>query len=148
MIDDQREQVLEPVEQGDYRTSLRNQIRRLEAFVAEHDLDRLVVDSAMLFRYVYSGDDETFITFLTGLKQVDATVLLISEMTDPTAYSDDHYLAHGVVFLHNFIDPESGDMTRGIQVVKLRETAIDTDIHRLRFTEAGVEVDPGRTVTV
>lgn len=37
-------------------------------------------------------------------------------------------------------------MTRGTQVVKLRMTAIDTDIYALRFTEAGV--DPGRTVTV
>jgi KaiC/GvpD/RAD55 family RecA-like ATPase len=66
--------------------------------------------------------------------------LLISEMTDPTAYSDEHYLAHGVIFFHNYL--ESGGMTRGIQVIKMRGTAIDCDIRHISFSDRGLTVDP------
>ena len=132
--------------EGDYRTSLENQIRRVRKFVDEAGVDRLVIDSTMLIRHYFSDDPDTFIQFLVGLKQVDATVILVSEMTDPTAYSDDHYLAHGLIFLHNFLDPSSGEMARGVQVIKMRGTTVDTDIHELVFTPEGLRVRPEVTI--
>jgi KaiC/GvpD/RAD55 family RecA-like ATPase len=65
-------------------------------------------------------------------------------MTDPTSYSDEHYLAHGVIFFHNFLD--SDGMTRGVQVIKMRGTNIDSDIREIEFSDAGVRVFPDRTV--
>ena len=65
-------------------------------------------------------------------------------MTDPSSYSDEHYLAHGVVFFHNFLD--SGGMTRGVQVIKMRGTNIDSDIGALSFTDRGLVVDPDTQV--
>jgi KaiC/GvpD/RAD55 family RecA-like ATPase len=65
-------------------------------------------------------------------------------MTDPSSYSDEHYLAHGVIFFHNFLD--SGGMTRGIQVIKMRGTAIDTDIRDLSFSDQGLRVRPEQQV--
>jgi KaiC/GvpD/RAD55 family RecA-like ATPase len=65
-------------------------------------------------------------------------------MTDPTSYADEHYLAHGVVFFHNFLD--GSGMTRGVQVVKMRGTAIDADIREIEFSDAGVCVFPDRTL--
>jgi KaiC/GvpD/RAD55 family RecA-like ATPase len=61
-------------------------------------------------------------------------------MTDPSAYSDEHFLAHGVVFFHNYL--EATGMTRGVQVVKMRGTDIDCDIRSLRFTDEGLVIDP------
>lgn len=148
VFDDESRNLLIPEQEGDYRTSARNQIRVIKHFVRENDLDRLVVDSAMLLKHFFSDDPDTFIQFLTGLKQADVTVVLISEMTDPTAYSEDHYLAHGVIFLHNFLDRAGGGMRRGLQVLKMRGTRIDTEIHGLEFTDDGLRVHPDRTIEV
>jgi KaiC/GvpD/RAD55 family RecA-like ATPase len=97
-----------------------------------------------LLQHFFADASEEITGFLSALKQTDATILLISEMTDPTSYSDEHYLAHGVIFFHNFLD--SGGMTRGIQVIKMRGTAIDNDIRRLSFSDQGLRVHPDEQV--
>lgn len=117
---------------------------RLASMIRQEDYDRVVVDSTMLLAHFADDGDGEVTHFATGLKQTDATVLLVSEMTDPTAYAEEHYLAHGVIFLHNFL--ESGGMTRGIQLVKMRGTNIDCDIRDVSFTGEGLQVDPGRKV--
>lgn len=117
---------------------------RLVAFIQSHDVDRAVIDSTMLLQHFFSDMAEEITGFLSALKQTDATVLLISEMTDPSSYSDEHYLAHGVIFFHNFLD--SGGMTRGIQVIKMRGTAIDTEIRDLAFSDRGLRVRPEQQV--
>jgi KaiC/GvpD/RAD55 family RecA-like ATPase len=129
---------------GDYRSDVQQMTDRLSGFVAKHDVDRLVIDSTMLLRYYYSNDDKTFIQFLTGLKNTGATTLLISEMTDPTAYADEHFLAHGVIFFHNYLEPDG--MRRGIQIIKMRGTDIDADIRKVEFTPEGFRVDAGTLV--
>jgi KaiC/GvpD/RAD55 family RecA-like ATPase len=116
---------------------------RLVGAIDENDVDRVVVDSTMLLDH-FVGDEDGVTGFLSGLKRTDATVLLVSEMTDPSSYDAEHYLAHGVVFFHNFLD--SSGMTRGIQVVKMRGTSIDADIRHIEFSERGLEVSPDRTV--
>jgi KaiC/GvpD/RAD55 family RecA-like ATPase len=117
---------------------------RLVAFMESNDIDRAVIDSTMLLQHFLSDMAKEITGFLSALKQTDATILLISEMTDPSSYSDEHYLAHGVIFFHNFLD--SGGMTRGIQVIKMRGTAIDTDIRDLSFSDQGLRVRPEQQV--
>lgn len=117
---------------------------RLVAFIKSNDIDRAVIDSTMLLQHFFADAAEEITGFLSALKQTDATILLISEMTDPTSYSDEHYLAHGVIFFHNFLD--SGGMTRGIQVIKMRGTAIDNDIRRLSFSDQGLRIHPNEQV--
>ncbi|CCQ35592.1 KaiC domain protein [Natronomonas moolapensis 8.8.11] len=117
-------------------------VNRLTGFIESNGIERVVVDSTMLLEHFLSDTENNTIQFLTSLKRTDATVVLISEMTDPTAYTDEHYLAHGVVFMHNFL--EDGGMQRGIQVLKMRGTRIDTDIHDLEFGDDGLRVGTGR----
>jgi KaiC/GvpD/RAD55 family RecA-like ATPase len=117
---------------------------RLRAFIQKNDIDRAVVDSTMLLQHFFSDMAEEITGFLSALKQTDATILLISEMTDPTSYSDEHYLAHGVIFFHNYM--ESGGMTRGVQIIKMRGTAIDCDIHAIDFSDRGLRVYPDEKV--
>jgi len=83
---------------------------RLIAFIEQNGVDRVVVDSTMLLQHFLTDVSQEITGFLSALKQTDATILLISEMTDPSSYSDEHYLAHGVIFFHNFLD--RGSMTR------------------------------------
>ncbi len=113
---------------------------RLVAYIRQNDIQRVVIDSTMLLQHFMQDVDAEITGFLSALKQTDATILLISEMTDPSSYSDEHYLAHGVVFFHNFLD--GGSMTRGVQVIKMRGTAIDCDIREISFGDRGLQVDP------
>ncbi len=117
-------------------------INRLTSFIDSNGIDRVVIDSTMLLEHFLSDAESNTIQFLTSLKRTDATIVLISEMTDPSAYADEHYLAHGVVFLHNFL--EDGGMQRGVQVLKMRGTAIDTDIHDVSFGSDGLSVGTKR----
>ena len=119
---------------------------RLVALIEQNGIDRAVIDSTMLLQHFFSEKDDEITGFLSALKNSDATILLISEMTDPTSYADEHYLAHGVVFFHNFLD--GSEMTRGVQVVKMRGTAIDCDIREIDFADAGMRVFPERTVEI
>jgi KaiC/GvpD/RAD55 family RecA-like ATPase len=96
-------------------------------------------------RFLLDDDEDTMIQLLSSLKRTDATTLLISEMTDPSAYSEEHYLAHGVVFMHNYLEDEG--MRRGVQVLKMRGTDVDTDIQDVEFTDGGLRVGPAATVT-
>ncbi|MFO7926379.1 MAG: RAD55 family ATPase [Halobacteriota archaeon] len=117
-------------------------INRLTGFIDSNGIDRVIVDSTMLLEYLLADAESTTIQFLTSLKRTDATVVLISEMTDPSAYADEHYLAHGVIFMHNFL--ENGGMQRGVQVLKMRGTRIETDIHDVSFGPDGVSVGAKR----
>jgi len=117
---------------------------RLVAYIRQNDIQRVVIDSTMLLQHFMNDVEDEITGFLSALKQTDATTLLISEMTDPSSYSDEHYLAHGVVFFHNFL--ENGSMTRGVQVIKMRGTAIDCDIREISFSDSGLQVHADRKV--
>jgi KaiC/GvpD/RAD55 family RecA-like ATPase len=117
---------------------------RLVAYLESNDVDRAVIDSTMLIQHFMSDSGDEITGFLSALKKTDATILLISEMTDPSSYADEHYLAHGVVFFHNYL--ESGGMTRGIQIIKMRGTPIDCDIRHIEFTDGGLHVHPDQTI--
>ncbi len=119
-------------------------INRLTGFIDANDVERVVLDSTMLLKHFLSDTDSNTIQFLTALKRTDATTLLISEMTDPSAYADEQYLSHGVIFLHNFL--EDSGMQRGIQVLKMRGAAIDTDIYEISFEADGITVGTKRGV--
>lgn len=131
---------------GEFPANVDNLANQLVAFVESRGVDRLVIDSTMLLEYYFSDDLNALVKFLTKLKRADATVVLISEMTDPTSYTDGHYLAHGVVFMHNYL--ESGGMTRGIQIIKMRGTEIDCDIRAVEFSDRGLRVNPNEKVQV
>lgn len=111
---------------------------RITAFLEQQDIDRAVIDSTMLLQHFFDNMSDEITGFLLALKQTDTTTVLISEMTDPSSYADEHYLAHGVIFFHNYL--ESGGMTRGIQVIKMRGTAIDCDIRAIDFSDQGLRV--------
>jgi len=116
--------------------------KRIVNFADSQRVDRVVIDSMMLIEHFFSETNEGVSRFLTRLKQADATVVLISEMTDPSAYTKEHYLGHGVIFMHNYLG--ASGMQRGVQIVKMRGTNIDCDIRPITFTDQGIEVDPNR----
>jgi KaiC/GvpD/RAD55 family RecA-like ATPase len=117
---------------------------RVPALIDELNVDRAVIDSTMLLQHFLDDPEEELTEFITALKDTEATVLLISEMTDPSSYSKEHYLAHGVIFFHNFL--ENTGMTRAIQIIKMRGTAIDCDMRKISFSNHGLAVHPDEEI--
>ncbi len=130
LTNERAERLLSQPSDGGGPSSVQALSDRLVAFVNSRDIERVVIDSTMLLESFFAEGDAEMTRVLTALKSCDATALLTSEMTDPSAYSDEHFLAHGIVRFHDY--PESTGMTRG--VVKMRGTDIDCDIRSLRFT--------------
>jgi len=116
-------------------------IRRIEKIVKKTGIKRLVIDSVSTIKYA-SGDvkeeKKEMTRFVRSLKELGCTTLLLSEMTDPDSYTIEHFLSHGVIFLHNFL--EMGEMIRALQVIKMRGTMHDCSLRRLGFSKDGLNV--------
>ncbi len=115
--------------------------KRINSIVKAKGIKRLVIDSVLTLKYG-GGDREEqnkeIARFFRSLKDLKITVLILSEMTDLTNYSPEHYMAHGVIFLHNFLNGHT--MTRALQVIKMRGTMHDCDMHKMEITPDGIKV--------
>lgn len=126
--------------------SIKSMTNRLVSFLESQEVDRLVIDSTLLLEYYFSDKLGVYVEFMTALQRADVTAILISELSDPTAYTDIHHLAHGVVFLYHNLGGEHPQ--RGVQIIKMNGTQVDGDIHKLRFTPEGLQVDPDNLIDI
>lgn len=116
--------------------------KNVETLVKQYNIKRLVIDalSAIRFTSQHPALEERYIErFIRNLKNLGCTTLLLSELLKPHAYTMDQYASHGVVFLHNFMDKQ-GNMIRALQIIKMRGTKHDCQMHGLEFTEKGLKV--------
>jgi KaiC/GvpD/RAD55 family RecA-like ATPase len=118
-------------------------LQRITPLVEEMNVRRLVIDSSMALRYDYDeGIARKELTrFIRTLKGLDCTIMLLSELTDPTAYSAEHFAAQGVIFLHHFM--HNRQMVRALQIIKMRGTKHDNQLHPMGFNEEGLVVEEG-----
>jgi KaiC/GvpD/RAD55 family RecA-like ATPase len=68
-------------------------------------------------------------------------IILISELTNPNSYTAEQFAAHGVIFLHHFLDENTKSMVRAIQIVKMRGTKHDSSLKKLMFEDDGLIVE-------
>lgn len=116
---------------------------KVEMLVKQYGLKRLVVDSLSAIRFTsqYPGLEERSVgRFIRNLKNVGCTTLLLSELLKPDAYTIEQFVSHGVIFLHNFMDKQ-GKMARALQIIKMRGTKHDCEMHRIEFTDNGLKVN-------
>lgn len=116
--------------------------KEIADYVAEYEVKRLVIDSVSAIRFTtrdMSLQEKEMSRFIRNLKKLGCTTILLSEMTDPTAYSTEQFAAHGVIFMHNFLYDKT--MTRAIQVIKMRGTRHDCNMRNISFTERGLKVE-------
>ncbi len=117
--------------------------KKISALVKMKNVKRIVIDSVLTLRYGSGNAEEQnreIARFFRSLKDLKATTLILSEMTDLSNYSPEHYMAHGVIFLHNFLNGNS--MTRAMQVIKMRGTNHSCDMHRMEIGTDGIRVFP------
>lgn len=115
--------------------------KKMEELVKQYDLKRLVVDSLSGIRFITSHpslEEKSVSRFIRNLKYLGCTTLVLSELTKPDSYTIEHYASHGVIFLHNYMD--KGNMTRAIQIIKMRGTKHDCEMRGIEFTTKGLRV--------
>ncbi len=115
--------------------------KNVETLVKQYGIKRLVIDSLSAIRFTTQEppkEERSIGRFIRNLKNVGCTTLLLSELTKPDAYTIEQFASHGVVFLHNFMD--KGNMVRAMQIIKMRGTKHDCDMHGIEFTEKGLKV--------
>jgi KaiC/GvpD/RAD55 family RecA-like ATPase len=115
-------------------------VKKLQTLVTSLGIKRMVIDSMSTIRFASEPalEKKEMSRFIRSLKNLDCTVVLISEMTEPDAYSYEHFLAHGVIFLHHFL--QGGTMVRGVLVTKMKGTRHSEDIQKMSFTRNGLEI--------
>ncbi len=116
--------------------------KEIAAYVSEYDVKRLVIDSVSAIRFTtkdLSLQEKEMSRFIRNLKKLGCTTLILSEMTDPTAYSTEQFAAHGVIFMHNFLYEKT--MTRALQIIKMRGTKHDCNMRNVSFNEKGLKIE-------
>ena len=127
------------VESSEYYFTPLDLYHFLAKIVPALKIKRLVIDSLMSLKGISSETyEKEFTKFMRGIKSMNVTTLVISEMYETLKYQPEHFIAHGLIVLHHFI--HEGRMVRGIQILKMRGTKHDEDIYELVFTPSGIEV--------
>ena len=116
--------------------------KSVETLVKHTGVKRLVIDSLSAIRFTTQNpaqEERSISRFIRNLKTLDCTTILLSELIKPDAYTIEQFASHGVIFLHNFMD-KNNHMTRALQIIKLRGTKHNCDMHSLEFTPKGLRV--------
>jgi len=122
---------------------------KIKEIVEKEGIKRLVIDSFASIKF--SSDDEKAerrdtVRFVRQLKTLGCTTIILSEMTEPNEYTIEQFAAHGVMFIHHFLN--KGKMVRGFQIIKLRGVKVDTDIFEMGITSNGIDVSRRKLTTV
>ncbi|WP_457741476.1 RAD55 family ATPase [Thermococcus sp.] len=115
----------------------------LVELIKREDAKRVVIDSFSLFESFVSnpsGKKKALGLFIRLLRSIGATTLLLSEMLSSEKYTDEYYLADGVIVLHHFM--RNYQMVRALQILKMRGVPHDSNLKRMRFTTDGIVVYP------
>lgn len=119
-------------------------IAKIEAEAKSLGAKRLAVDTitSLAFHYPDSMQRRAFILDLVDtLSSTDATTIMTTELRIAGLERNvqlEEYLAHGVIVLQTLQVGKA--ITRVIQIEKMRETPIDTQIRPYRITEKGIEI--------
>ncbi|MDV3104708.1 RAD55 family ATPase [Thermococcus waiotapuensis] len=115
----------------------------IREIAASQRVSRLVVDPITAIDFSNTNPAEKraqLANFIRTIEEMGVTAILVAELTDLDKYTEEYYLAEGVIMLHYFMDDTVGDMVRGVQVLKMRRTRHETRIFPLKFTDRGLVV--------
>ncbi|MDY6931428.1 MAG: ATPase domain-containing protein [Halobacteriota archaeon] len=116
---------------------------KIREYVEKESVKRVVLDSSSAIRFTTDDtarQEKSVSRFIRNLKNLGCTTILLSEMTNPSSYTIEHFACHGVIFLHNYFDPKTNGMTRAVQIVKMRGTKHSCNMKKVKFADDGLMV--------
>jgi KaiC/GvpD/RAD55 family RecA-like ATPase len=108
-------------------------------------ISRLVIDplTAIEFRTSDPAEKRAELSnFIRAIEDLNVTTFLVAELTDLDSYTEEHYIADGVIMLHYFMNDDESEMIRAVQVLKMRRTKHLTRMVPMRFDSNGLIVLP------
>jgi KaiC/GvpD/RAD55 family RecA-like ATPase len=123
----------------------------LQAYVTQHGVKRVVIDSATILKLSFEKELEfrkKLVDFLSFVRRLDCTTILTAELSMPLRgkmrYTLEQFVADGVIVLYNL---EKGERrVRALEIIKMRGTDHSRDLVPFKFTSSGIEVYVGEKV--
>ena len=129
---------------GKKEFSMLSLVEAMRATVKAIDARRIVIDpiASLIFQYPDRVQRRNaLLDLMETLVGTGATCLISSELKRigiERAVQPEEYLAHGVIILQSLQVGRS--LVRVIQVEKMRETPVDTQLHPYRISENGIDI--------
>ncbi|MDD5111359.1 MAG: ATPase domain-containing protein [Candidatus Altiarchaeota archaeon] len=107
---------------------------------------RVVLDSVTLFKYLFKDDMSrriNLLNFINMVKEMGCTTLMVAEQHESTPnimYTDEHFLADGLVVL--FWLQHKDRQERCFRVIKMRGSSVNPSIRPMDILETGIVVYP------
>lgn len=128
---------------AEYRMSWTELFNAILRVINEEDVKRVVIDSFTSMEHLVKDPENkrwALGRFIRALQELEVTTIITSEMLQGDSYTDEHYLADGVIVIHHFM--RNYQMIRALQVLKMHGVSHDSNLKRIRFTEEGIRVYP------
>jgi len=119
-------------------TEILEEIKRI---ILHENAKRVVIDSFTPLEFMVSDPENKrreIVRLIKLLSAMDITAIIITEMMESEKYTDDYYVASGVIIMHHFM--RDYKMVRAIQILKMRGTSHDSNFKKIKITENGIEV--------
>lgn len=116
-------------------------LEKIKSIILHENAKRVVIDSFTPLEFMVSDPENKrreIVRLIKLLSAMDITVIIITEMMESEKYTDDYYVASGVIIMHHFM--RDYKMFRAIQILKMRGTSHDSNFKKIKITENGIEV--------
>jgi KaiC/GvpD/RAD55 family RecA-like ATPase len=115
---------------------------KIEPIISKANIQRMVIDSTLALSLLTKSredDQKHMAKYMSLLKQMGATTIMLAEVLNQNEVAFEHYLSNGIFFLHHFPNGPRSDRARAIQILKMRGTKHDSMLYSIEFTDKGLK---------
>jgi len=129
------------ISEGDRKPTWGEVLDEIKRIILQENAKRVVIDSFTPLEFLVEDPENKrreITRLIKLLSTMKVTAITITEMLESDRYTDDYYVASGVIVMHHFM--RQYQMIRAIQILKMRGIAHDTNMKKMRITEDGIVV--------
>lgn len=127
--------------QGGKKPTWKEILKEIKRIILHENAKRVVIDSFTPLEFMVQDPEnkrKEVVGLIKLLSTMEITTIVITEMIESEKYTDDYYVASGVVIMHHFM--RQYNMIRALQILKMRGTSHDSNLKKIKITENGIEV--------
>lgn len=116
-------------------------LEEIKSIILHENAKRVVIDSFTPLEFMVQDPEnkrKEVVRLIKLLSTMEITAIIITEMMESEKYTDDYYVASGVIMMHHFM--RQYRMIRALQILKMRGTTHDSNLKKIKITENGIEV--------